>query len=250
MIFITEEGKIFFATTNHIDRLDPALLRPGRIDRKIEYKYASARQAHGLYCRFFPAERFCDRTNGPKIGGKDILQYVDNIEELADNFASKVPDHEFSVAELQGFLLDYKMRPLDAANGIEGWVEQEREMRLQKALREKKRKEKIAAARAEEQINMNRAFVAGLGNAFASGGMQPQMHMGNGMIQSIPFGQMSSVPSPPPPFTPKELEDSEPPKLVEANESPTSSAGDSIGSLKSIDAVKVNSGLETSPIVV
>ncbi|KAJ6549358.1 hypothetical protein B0H10DRAFT_2242912 [Mycena sp. CBHHK59/15] len=39
----SEEGKLFFATTNYIDRLDRTLLRPGRIDRKVVYGLATAR---------------------------------------------------------------------------------------------------------------------------------------------------------------------------------------------------------------
>jgi len=241
----SEEGKIFFATTNHIDRLDPALLRPGRIDRKIEYKFATSKQGHGLFCRFFPPERFCDPTNGPKIGGKNILQYVNNIDELADKFGSKVPDHEFSVAELQGFLLDYKMRPLDAANEIGTWVEQEREMKLRKALREKTRKERIAAARAEEQMNANRAFVTGLGNVLASGGMQHQIQTGPPMMASTPY-QMPGQ-SPPPPFERNVHE--EPPKLVQAGE--RASAAESVVSLKSLDSgPEVSSGSNSDLIVV
>ena len=30
-----QEGRIFFMTTNHIDKLDPALVRPGRCDVKV-----------------------------------------------------------------------------------------------------------------------------------------------------------------------------------------------------------------------
>ncbi|KAJ7103973.1 P-loop containing nucleoside triphosphate hydrolase protein [Mycena belliarum] len=54
----SEEGKLFFATTNYIDRLDPALLRPGRIDHKVAYELSTVRQAHALFLRFFPSSRF------------------------------------------------------------------------------------------------------------------------------------------------------------------------------------------------
>jgi chaperone BCS1 len=41
-------------TTNRIEVLDPALLRPGRIDYKLYLGKASDRQKIELYQRFFP----------------------------------------------------------------------------------------------------------------------------------------------------------------------------------------------------
>ncbi|KAJ7039312.1 P-loop containing nucleoside triphosphate hydrolase protein [Mycena alexandri] len=63
----SEEGKLFFATTNHIDRLDGALLRPGRIDRRVQYELATPPQAHALFNRFFPTARFPDPIPIPAV---------------------------------------------------------------------------------------------------------------------------------------------------------------------------------------
>lgn len=41
-------------TTNHVERLDPALLRPGRIDYRLYLGNASIHQKVELYRRFFP----------------------------------------------------------------------------------------------------------------------------------------------------------------------------------------------------
>ncbi|KAI0314189.1 P-loop containing nucleoside triphosphate hydrolase protein [Amylostereum chailletii] len=49
------EGRILFATTNHLERLDPALCRPGRMDVWIEFKNASKWQAKALFRNFFPS---------------------------------------------------------------------------------------------------------------------------------------------------------------------------------------------------
>lgn len=49
-----QEGRIVVLTTNHRERLDPALIRPGRIDLEIELGNATAAQLQGLFLRFFP----------------------------------------------------------------------------------------------------------------------------------------------------------------------------------------------------
>lgn len=50
----SREGWVVFMTTNHIEKLDPALIRPGRADIKLEFKHATAYQAASMYEAFFP----------------------------------------------------------------------------------------------------------------------------------------------------------------------------------------------------
>jgi chaperone BCS1 len=52
--FHAPNGVLFVMTTNHVDKLDPALLRPGRIDHKLFLGKASDQQKVELYRRFFP----------------------------------------------------------------------------------------------------------------------------------------------------------------------------------------------------
>lgn len=52
----SQEGRIIIMTTNHKERLDPALLRPGRIDNSFELNLSSKYQAEALYRRFFGDE--------------------------------------------------------------------------------------------------------------------------------------------------------------------------------------------------
>jgi mitochondrial chaperone BCS1 len=49
-----QEGRILILTTNHRERLDAALIRPGRIDKQLELANATAEQAKALFLRFFP----------------------------------------------------------------------------------------------------------------------------------------------------------------------------------------------------
>ena len=43
-------------TTNHKERLDPALLRPGRADVHVNLNNASEKQIKGLFGRFYPED--------------------------------------------------------------------------------------------------------------------------------------------------------------------------------------------------
>jgi len=52
--FFAPTGVLFMMTTNHMEVLDLALLRPGRIDYKLYLGKASDAQKADLYLRFFP----------------------------------------------------------------------------------------------------------------------------------------------------------------------------------------------------
>ncbi|KAJ7252184.1 P-loop containing nucleoside triphosphate hydrolase protein [Mycena rebaudengoi] len=143
----SEEGKLFFATTNYMDRLDPALLRPGRIDRKVEYALSSTEQARALFMRFFPEERFPSKTE------------KSTVADLAAQFAGAVPPGEFSTAELQGYLQGHKAQPDEAAAGVAEWVE---EVRCERSAREVREEERRTKAQARMQkFGQGAAAVAG-----------------------------------------------------------------------------------------
>lgn len=52
--FHAPENVVFVMTTNRVEMLEPALLRPGRIDHKIFMGDATDSQRVELYRRFFP----------------------------------------------------------------------------------------------------------------------------------------------------------------------------------------------------
>ena len=102
---------LLFATTNHIERLDPALSRPGRMDVWINFKNATKWQAEEIFKNFFPCKLPEPPTPPPsqegevaeqkpppkrKIRSIPILEEAE-LTELAKRFADAVPDEEMSV---------------------------------------------------------------------------------------------------------------------------------------------------------
>ncbi|KAG5717627.1 hypothetical protein E4T56_gene3769 [Termitomyces sp. T112] len=170
----SEEGKLFFATTNYIDRLDPALLRPGRIDTKIQYKLATKEQAYALFMRFFGPRT---PANGAISSSVEKPVAPASITDLATQFAVQVPQHEFSTAEIQGFLLSCKKDPQCAVERAGEWIEVELGERREKTAREAARKAKAQAKRDERerrQVDSAMAKVGeGFGKIMANGGILP-----------------------------------------------------------------------------
>lgn len=54
------EGRLLFLTTNCVDALDPAIIRPGRVDRRVTFGYAQPDQASALFSRFFEGDPRAD----------------------------------------------------------------------------------------------------------------------------------------------------------------------------------------------
>jgi chaperone BCS1 len=54
------------------------------------------------------------------------------VTHLAKKFADTIPEREFSMASLQGYLMGYKTRPFDAVKEASRWVEKERSEQLRK----------------------------------------------------------------------------------------------------------------------
>jgi len=163
------EGRLLFATTNHIERLDPALSRPGRMDVWVNFTHATRFQAEGIFKCFFPSKPSANAASSPPPSDasqknlplpkrKNPSHAVPLLEEteinvLAKRFADAIPEDELSVASLQGYLLKNKTRPRECVEEVDEWVIQERETRekLKKEKAEREAKEKKEAAELERK---------------------------------------------------------------------------------------------------
>ncbi|KAJ7670731.1 P-loop containing nucleoside triphosphate hydrolase protein [Mycena polygramma] len=114
----SQEGRILIATTNHIEKLDPALIRPGRIDMKIKYSLAVTEQLENVFHRFYPIDN--DPAHPFAIKGDGLT--TAEIKDLAHQFATAVPHSKYSIAALQGYLLGWKNNPKGAVEGVSAWI--------------------------------------------------------------------------------------------------------------------------------
>lgn len=48
------DGRILIITTNHADKLDEALIRPGRVDMRCHFELAGEPEAHAMFRSFCP----------------------------------------------------------------------------------------------------------------------------------------------------------------------------------------------------
>jgi hypothetical protein len=105
--------RLLFATTNHIERIDPALRRPGRMDIWVNFTNATKMQAERIFKSFFPSapplsspdeassigpssKNSPESSNKVSIHGVPILEEAE-IAQLAGRFADAIPEGEISV---------------------------------------------------------------------------------------------------------------------------------------------------------
>jgi mitochondrial chaperone BCS1 len=94
-----QQGRMVFMTTNHIEKLDPALIRPGRCDVHLFVGNAVQDQIKRMLERFHPS--------------------ITNAAELA----AGIPDQALSMARVQEFLVRHRD---DLQSTVERWGELER----------------------------------------------------------------------------------------------------------------------------
>jgi hypothetical protein len=89
-------GRILVITSNHYDRLDPALVRPGRIDMKLPMTYASHETIRQIYLHFFKVpidESIFENENMSeefKYSPAELVNFYVNSHGNADAFMAQL----------------------------------------------------------------------------------------------------------------------------------------------------------------
>ncbi|KAK4190742.1 BCS1 N terminal-domain-containing protein [Podospora australis] len=177
----SQEGRVLIMTTNHLDKLDSALIRPGRVDMIVKFDKADTEMTAAIFRAIYAPLEGDDLPTPKKSEALTALEaklqsssaaiaeeekrkkeeeaakeaakqaILEKVDALAKQFASKVPPKEFSPAEIQGFLLKNKRDPQAAVDGAETWVVQARKEQNERAAKEQKEAEEKRKKEAEEK---------------------------------------------------------------------------------------------------
>ena len=181
----SQEGRVLIMTTNHIDKLDEALIRPGRVDMMVKFDLSNAEMTSTIFRGIFatlegdipPRDLMSKTSSGtvaqraPSTGSKGKDKAIEEerrrveaereakelqerklveeakVERLGKEFAEIIPTMTFSPAEIQGYLLKHKRAPETAVREADAWVKKT----LIDKMKEKERKEKEEKERLEKE---------------------------------------------------------------------------------------------------
>ncbi|CAE7394263.1 BCS1 [Symbiodinium pilosum] len=114
------DGQIFVLTTNHRDRLNPALIRNGRADVHVEFSHASDAQIAGMFGRFYPStEQMCQdfvRSLRQRLAGRPVttaalqhffilhrrssaLQALDSVQDVVEELEQRADEQRLMLEE-------------------------------------------------------------------------------------------------------------------------------------------------------
>lgn len=166
----SQEGRIVLMTSNFAERLDRALVRPGRIDRMIFLGNISPRSAELMFKRMYEFD-----PSNPSAQAIQATIGEDELQKLALRFGGQVAENTFTPAQVQGYLLNWRSDPQGAVDNLRDWAREEIA-----SMEEAKKRAKDAAAarkkRKQKQLNLvlgsNMGVPGGVPNAMALGGLQ------------------------------------------------------------------------------
>ncbi|KAK1672916.1 BCS1 N terminal-domain-containing protein [Colletotrichum godetiae] len=170
----SQEGRVLIMTTNHVEKLDKALIRPGRVDQIVKFTLADGEIIGAIFRAIYaPLEGDEDIIAQPPVqqlrsdtittttddnedekkklaaqAAARTAEIVAAVEALSETFVSRIPAHEFSPAEIQGYLMKHKRSASAAVAGAAEWVT---ETRKEKKDKELKAAEEKRAAEAKEK---------------------------------------------------------------------------------------------------
>ncbi|KAF9920157.1 hypothetical protein FBU30_010052 [Linnemannia zychae] len=172
-----QEGSVVFMTTNHIRKLAPALIRPGRCDRKMLFDYADKYQIEGMFLKFFMSRPPVETKSKTQIATSTTSLYEqdskeqgrkDAYDEMIKRTAAKIAEaitfkDAVTTAQLQGFFMLHRDDPesiLDHVPGFLAELAHEREILSSKKEVRRQRREKRKVKQEKEAKKAKEAKIA------------------------------------------------------------------------------------------
>lgn len=165
-----QEGSVVFMTTNHIRKLAPALIRPGRCDRKLLFDYADEHQIRGMCLKFLLSRSASgqltkdrlpkgeDPSDSDEIGPEEQARmdaYDAHVHEVAEQVCQKLTFKDsVTTAQLQAFFMLHRESPDTIVDAIPDFLEElarEREALSSKKRLRRQREEKMKAKKEAEK---------------------------------------------------------------------------------------------------
>ncbi|KAF6832593.1 hypothetical protein CMUS01_06879 [Colletotrichum musicola] len=183
----SQEGRVLIMTTNHIEKLDKALIRPGRVDMVVKFTMADEEIIGAIFRAIFAPLEGDDEeepqakpvvedtgTGSAELAEEEVNRTTEtraHIDKLSKQFVIKIPAHEFSPAEIQGFLMKHKRSAEAAIAGADDWVVQTRKEKKEKELKvaDERRKAEAREKEAEKSKNEKEAKPDGSGTGTCTG---------------------------------------------------------------------------------
>lgn len=129
----SHEGRVLIMTSNFPEKLDHALIRPGRVDMQIGFTLATALQIKEIFIKMYAsdAKQFTNMNDEELSDTQVTAKYKaiatkksftrEELQPLAEKFADHLPEGKISPAEVQNFLITRKKDPNKALEDVEAW---------------------------------------------------------------------------------------------------------------------------------
>ncbi|KAF8939035.1 hypothetical protein BGZ58_010876 [Dissophora ornata] len=178
-----QEGSVVFMTTNHIRKLAPALIRPGRCDRKMLFDYADKHQIRGMFLKFYLSRSSTGQANNEPLPSSSAMAFKKRsdlasttgadadpkeqarkdafdvmINELADKISEKITYKDtVTTAQLQGFFMLHRDHPETILDKIPGFLDELVRERENLSTKKEQRRARHAKKKAKKEAEDKKA---------------------------------------------------------------------------------------------
>jgi chaperone BCS1 len=117
-----QEGRILIMTTNHLEKLDPALIRPGRVDKRYHFDFVDTMSVKQLFRAFFDDGSLFSSSITAEREPSDRSTWGNSVSELSGQFADIVSPSQLTAAEINNYLMGFRDNPEMAVSNAFDWV--------------------------------------------------------------------------------------------------------------------------------